>query len=306
MTADTFYSELNNLLSRYPKVPPDISESENSEYGEHLAYCKNMYIAFDCANSSDCMYLYDSYIAKNCIDCDYVVESELCYESVDPFKCFNSDYLEYCISLRDASFSTNCINCHDIFGCVNLQNKSFCIFNRQLTEEEYKRKVAEYKKWPPEKILAVVDELKNRYPLTQTHEAHNENSAYGNYSHYNKNCYMCFDSAHNEASGYLYDSHHTTSCYDSSSSYHNELSYQAVDAIKLFNCNFSVLSGNAHDSSYIFNCRNVKDCIGCVSLNNKQYCILNRQLSKEDYERISKHILEELKSKNLGWNELHF
>jgi hypothetical protein len=307
MTNNIFFSELNRLLSKYPKVPPDITNSENADYAEHIAYCKNMYVTFDSSNSSDCAYLYDSYIAKNCIDCDYAVESELLYECVDPFKCFNSDYLEYCVSVRDSAFSANCINCHDIFGCVNLQNKSFCIFNRQLSESEYRQKVAEFRKWPPEKVLATVEALKSRYPLTQTHEAHNDNSAFGNYSHYNKNCYMCFDAAHNENCGYLYDCHHNAASYDMTCSYQqNELSYEIVDSVKLFNCNYAYLSSNSHDSTYIFNCRNVKNCIGCVSLSNKQFCILNRQLTREQYAAISKKLFEALRNKNLGWNDLAF
>lgn len=307
MNADNFYKELQRLLYRYPKSPSEIKDSENSDYGDYLAFCKNMFVAFDCAHSSDCMYVYDSYIAKNCVDCDYAVESELCYESVDPFKCFNSDYIEYGVNVRDSMYSVNCINCNDIFGCVNLQNKSYCLFNRQLSEAEYRQKVTLYKKWPAEKILSLVEELKLRYPLTQTREAHNENSAYGNYSHYNKNSYMIFDGAHNEACAYLYDSHHNSTCFDMTCSYNdNTLGYQLVDSINLFNCNFAVRSSNAQDSSYIFDCKNVKNCIGCVGLSNKQYCILNRQLNKDDYERISKLLSNELKQKNAAWADLHY
>ncbi len=307
MTADTFLNELQSLLTRYPKVPSDITESEDCEYGDHLHFCKDLHIAFDCARCNDCVYTYDSYIAKNCIDCEYVVESELCYDSLDAINCFNGNYLDYCVGVRDSSYATNCINCHDVFGCVNLNNKSFCIFNRQLTEAVYREKVERYKKWPAEKVLAMIEELKKRYPYTQTKEGNNENTTYGNYIHYNKDCYMCFDAGHNEACMYLYDSFYNNRCFDMTySSQQSELSYEEIDSHKLFNCNYAVLSSNSHDSSYIFNCRNVKDSLGCVSLNNKQYCILNRQLSREDYERVSKQILEELKNKNLGWSNLQF
>lgn len=304
MTADSFYNEFNKLLSRYPKLPSDVIESENADYGNYNHYCKNMHIAFDCALSSDCIYTYDAYIVKNCVDTDYCSETELCYENVDSFKCYNSDYLEYCANLRDSAYASDCINCHDVFGCVSLSGKSFCIFNRQLSESEYRQKVAEYKKWPPEKILAVVEALKKRYPST-TKEGHNENSPYGNYIHYNKNCYMCFDAANNESCSYLYDSHYNTGCYDMTySSKDSQLSYEIVDSFKLFNCSFAVLSNNSHDSSYIYNCSNVKNCIGCVSLSNKQYCILNRQFSKEEYEKISKQLIEELKTNNLAWGPI--
>lgn len=307
MTSETFFTELNKLLSRFPQVPPEIVNSENSDYGQNLYYCQNQYICFDNAHCSDCIYVYDSYIAKNCMDCDYAVETELCYESVDPVNCFNGDYLEYCTSVRDAFYSANCINCNDIFGCVNLTSKSFCIFNRQLSEAEYREKVELYKKWPAERVLSMVEELKKRYPLTQTHEGHNEHSAYGNYIHYNKNCYLCFDAGHNENCGYLYDSFYNKTCYDMTyASQHNQLSCQIIDSANLFNCNYAVLSSSSDDSSYIFNCRNVKDCLGCVSLSNKQYCILNRQFSKERYEEVSKQILKELTSKNLSWANVTF
>lgn len=304
MTAETFFAELQKLLSRYPKNPSEVHDSENSDYGDFLYFCKNMHVAFDCAQCSDSLYTHDAYIARTCVDTDYCVEAELCYESVDAIKCFNSDYLEYSTNMRDSAYAANCINCHDVFGCVNLVNKSFCIFNRQLTEQEYRQKVAIYKQWPPEKVLAMVEELKKRYPFTPK-EGHNENSPYGNYIHFCKDCYMCFDAGHDENCAYLYDSFYNKTCLDMTyASQHNELSYQILDSGNLFNSNYTVRSSHVLDSMYMFNCRNVKNSLGCVSLQNKQYCILNRQFTKEDYERISKQILEELKTKNLDWANL--
>lgn len=304
MTAETFFAELERLLSRYPKSPSEVHDSENSDYGDYLYFCKNMHIAFDCAQCADCLYTYDSYMTKNCIDADYCVGSELCYESVDAIRCFNSDYLEYSTSVRDSAYSANCINCNNVFGCVNLVNKSFCIFNRQLTEAEYHQKVAFYKQWPAEKILAIVEDLKKRYPFTPK-EGHNENSPYGNYIHFCKNCYMCFDAGNDENCAYLYDSFYNKTSIDMTyASQHSEVSYQIVDSDYMFNCSYSVRSSHCIDSTFLFNCRNVKNSLGCVSLQNKEYCILNRQLTKDQYETVSKQILEELKAKNLGWANL--
>ena len=158
-----------------------------------------------------------------------------------------------------------------------------------------------YKKWPAEKVLSAVEELKKRYPFTPK-EGHNENSPYGNYIHFCKSCYMCFDAGHDEDCAYLYDSFYNKNCFDMTyASQHNQVSYEIVDSGNLFNCSFTVGSSDCHDSSFLYNCRNVKNSLGCNSLQNKQYCILNRQFTKEEYERISKQILEELKAKNLGW-----
>lgn len=307
MKLSTFYSELQRLLQKYPNVPSIIVNSENCEYGDKIYFSKNLAFAFDNANCTEGIYIYDSYLSPNCVDCDYCVESELCYESVDAYRCFNGAYLENCGRSRDISYSYNCINCHDVFGCVNLQNKSFCIFNRQLTESEYKQKVEEYKKWPPEKVIAAVEELKKLYPLTQTNKVYSENSEYGNWVAFSKNCYLCFDAGHNENSCYLYDSFYNKVCFDTTyASQNNQLSYEIVDGGNLFNCNYAIFSNNCHDSSYIFNCSNIKDCLGCVSLSNKQYCVLNRQLTKEQYLSIKEEIFAQLRQEKTGWNNLAF
>ncbi len=307
MKLSTFFSELQKIIDKYPKIPATIINCENCEYGNKLFFCKNLSFCFDDANCTDGTYVYDSYLSPNCVDCDYCVESELCYESIDAFKCFNGMYLENCGRSTDIAYSFNCINCHDVFGCVDLQNKSFCIFNRQLAESEYRQKVAIYKKWPVEKVLAEVEKLKQRYPLTQTNEAHNENSEFGNYIAFSKNCYLCFDAGHNEDSCYLYDSFYNKNCMDTTyAAQNNQMSYEVVDSGNLFNCNFAVYSQNCHDSSYIFDCKNVKDSLGCVSLANKQYCVLNRQLTKEQYEIVKKEIMDQLMEEKTGRDNLQF
>ena len=50
-------------------------------------------------------------------------------------------------------------------------------------------------------------------------------------------------------------------------------------------------SQNILYSFYIANCQN---CIGCDSLKNAKYCILNKQYTKEQYEELKSHIINEL------------
>lgn len=306
MTAETFFKELRKIILSQPKLPCHVSSSENCSFCNDVFFSKDMYYCFDTVKSSGCLYLYDSVLCADCADCDYAIESQLCYESVDPYKSYNCDFLENCASLRDCSYCYACTNCHNIFGCVNLKNKSFCIFNRQLTEGEYKEKVKKFKALPAEKVLTMLDELKQHYPWTQTNEGNNENTNYGNYIYRNKNCYLCFDAFGNENSAYLYDSHRSRTSFDFTYSVDCELSYECVDSVPLFNCNFIVYSGRCQDSSYLFNCEDCKNCLGCVKLSHKEHCILNRQFTKEDYERISTEIFQDLKQKNPGWADLEY
>lgn len=307
MTADAFFKELQKLITSRPKPPLKILYSEDCEYGDELYYCKNVKYGFDSAKCTNCTYIYDSFICDSCIDCDYAVESQLCYESVDPFKAFNCNYVNYCARIQDSSYCHWCWDSHDLFGCAYLQGKSFCIFNRQFTEEEYIEKIKKYKSWPPEKALAVVEELKKQFPMTQTISAHNENSDYGNYVHYCKNCYLCFDAAHDENSAYLYDTFDARNCLDMTyTTQGSDLSYEIVSSAKIFNSNYIYWSTQCADSSYIFNSSDLNNCLGCVGLSHKQYCILNRQYSKKEYEKISVQVLKELGSKNLTWGNLTF
>jgi hypothetical protein len=43
-----------------------------------------------------------------------------------------------------------------------------------------------------------------------------------------------------------------------------------------------------------------------VGLANKQYCLLNRQLTKEEYEKLKAQILTDISRKNLGWGSILF
>lgn len=305
ITVGIFMDELQKLLDKTPKPPLSIHESENVS-GNYIHSSKNLFNCFDSAKCSDSTYLFDSGSVASSADCDYAVESELCYESVDPFKAFNCTYLENCANIRDSDFCAWCTNSDNLFGCVKLQGKSFCIFNRQLSEQEYKEKVAEYKKWPVERIFAEMEKIRLQFPFTQTNGANNDNADFGNYMHYCKNCYMSFDAAFDENCAYVYDTFHCRNTYDASYEYQDDLVYEGVDSITIFNSDFIVYSKNCSDSAYIFNSANLQNCLGCVFLTNKQYCILNRQFGKDEYQKISSEILNQLKVKQTGWGEIRY
>lgn len=306
MTAETFLTELNKLIVSFPKLTTHSLNSVNSEYGDQLYYCKNMINSFDTLNSSDSMYTFNSHTCVNCIDIDYSFDSQLCYDSVDLLKCYNSAYLEDCANIRDSYYAYACVDCSNVFGCSHLRGKQYCIFNRQLTPEQYNQLLPKYLALPPEKVLQVLQELKKQFPLTQTHGLNNTNSPYGDYIYNCKNCYMCYDTTKSENSGYIYDSQGMNNCYDVTFSDASQISYEVIDSTTIFNSSYVIWCGHCSDSNYIVTCGNVKNCLGCVNLYQKQYCILNRQFTKEEYERISTPLLAELRAKNLGWGNIVF
>lgn len=305
MTQKGFFQELQRLLYSQPKLETLILHSENCFYGDHVFNSKNLSYCFDTSASSDSTYLFDCHLVVGSLDCDYSFEAESCYESVDLYKCFNCYYGDKLDNSRDTMYCSELSNCHDMFACTNLKNKSYCIFNRQLTKEEYEEKINKYKSLPAEEVLAILDKLKSRYPVTQSAAERNVNSPYGNFVYDCKNCYMCFDVGRSEDSNYLFDCADDKRSLDMSYTYQGtNNSYQVVDSINIYNSSFVVNSENCQDSIYLFNCKGVKNSLGCVGLQYKEYCILNRQFSKNEYERIVQDFKKIIFKSDINWNNL--
>jgi hypothetical protein len=55
-------------------------------------------------------------------------------------------FLSVVYSSANIDYSFNCYNSHDLFGCIGLRNKSYCILNRQYTKEEYFEMIEKVKK----------------------------------------------------------------------------------------------------------------------------------------------------------------
>ena len=292
MTFAEFYQQLQQLKDQHPAIPTHSHRGENCDYGDYIYTSKNLYLAFDCAQCEDSFYLYDSFKAKNCLDGDYVIESELLYQATDPFHCYNSAYINYCARVYDCYYCYDCMDSHDSVGCTHLAHKQYCIFNRQYTKEEYLIKKAEVLKRPPEENLKALQELIDRFPMTETNVTHSENCDYGNHVHYSHNLYLCFDAAHCENCGYLYDSHHNKNSYDLTQSVYCELSYQCVDSSRLFNCIYLTGCENCYNSSFCFNCYDSDHLFGCVGLRKKKYYFLNKPYPKEVWEKMIEEAMD--------------
>lgn len=65
---------------------------------------------------------------------------------------------------------------------------------------------------------------------------------------------------------------------------------------------FSVSMYYGQNNLYGLSCRNARDCFGCVGLQNKQYCILNQQYTKEEYEVLLPQIVVAMSERG-EWGE---
>ncbi len=289
-----FFEQFLELQNKVPRLSNITVNSENSDFCNIVGDCRNCYFLFGSVNCEDCMYG-SPYSSKNCIDTLGIKDCSYCYECVDCtglYECFycqncnNSSNLEYCF---DVSGSKNC------FLSVGLRKAEFCILNKKYSKAEYIAKVAELKKKSPEELLVILNEFKPTVPVKNLEGLQNEN-VLGDHVNNSKNCSNVFNV--NDSQN-IYNSTQILSCNDCSQADFGEYSsfvYESSGFYKCHNVAFTHWCWEISDCLYSSVCYGAtKDCFGCIGLNKKQYCILNKQYTKEEYEELLPKIIEHMK-----------
>ena len=146
-------------------------------------------------------------------------------------------------------------------------------------------------------------ELKNKVPRIGLLVIDSINSDYTNNGGENKNCYLIFAAENNEDCAYSRLIHKSKFIMDCVSTYESELCYECVDCKSCFKCMYGERLQECVDVLFSFDMRNSQNCIFCTSGRNMNYCIENKQYTKEDYKKKKAEIfanyesLEEAKEK---------
>lgn len=148
------YAVFQQHLKKYEDMKTSAIHKENfndpnniDSIGDWMWNSKNCFQVIYSDTNEYCAYSLGFYGYRDSYDVIGGMGGELCYELMTistennygvKFSTFinNSRDLEYCDLMR---------NCHDCFGCIGLSDKSFCVFNKQYTEDEYWRIVDELK-----------------------------------------------------------------------------------------------------------------------------------------------------------------
>lgn len=294
-----FYQQFKELVASKPMSANFARASENVQFGDYHFRSKNMYLSYFSQESQDC--LYSDYLGKShdCVDCTYVTNAELCYECVDSSNLYDCTYLQDCHHCSQVQFSLDCINCKNCFGCFGLRQQKFCIFNKAYTEEEYFQKINQFLKASPKKIFKIMHEEFIKTPRLYAHVFKSGGNSLGDYLYNSKSCFFCYNVHTTSGSGYCNDfiSEVDTSSDVFEAEFCAGMSncYDADSCFNCSDCNFIKNSTQCEESEYLLNCFNCKNCFGCSYLENKQYYLLNKQLSREEYEYAVRMIKTKLK-----------
>ena len=100
-----------------------------------------------------------------------------------------------------------------------------------------------------------------------------------------KNAYMVITSWQAENSMYGLEINQVKDVVDCFFVNYSELIYEGVATENSYNCQYIYHCKNIRDCIFSFDLRGCSDCLFCSGLRNKQYCIWNKEYSKEEYEK---------------------
>ncbi len=302
-----FFEQFKELRDRVPRISLYNFDSTNSEYTNHAGYNKNAYMCFNIAYQEDCYYITNfSLTDKDCCDGYTIENSQLLYECFMCKNCYSSRYLVNCYTCRDSNFLFDCRNCQDCFMCWNMRSKKYCIRNEQKTKEEYEEFMSKINLGSHKTSQPLIKEFKDSVKHKAAHKAafitKSENCT-GDYITNSKNAKQSFYVVDCEDIKYCYDIYGAKDCYDAyEPAFKVERHYETHACNEtqfLIGCN-TCIRGAFLD--YCDNCHNSKHLFGCTSLKKNEYCILNKQYSKEEYEELTTKIKQHM-IKTDEWGE---
>ena len=294
-----FFEQFEELMREVPQISLIQVKCVNSDYCNYTEGNKDCYLVFGGDFNENVSYSTFSMYCQDSLDLYWTNKSELCYENTDCANCSRVSFSKDCDNCSFSSFLLDCRNCHNCFGCVNLRNKSYCIFNKQYTKEEYFEKLKIIDSSSFNNLVKLKEEFKtftNRFPRRATRMIHSH-SCTGDNIRESKNCQFCFDvfKGTEDAKYIFIASGGLKDCYDCDHiGLNSELSYESPTVYPgnrvlfshaIFGCDNIYYSDNCYSSHHLF---------GCIGLRHKQYCILNKQYTKEEYEKLVPKIIEQM------------
>ncbi|MBI2634295.1 hypothetical protein HYW82_01320 [Candidatus Peregrinibacteria bacterium] len=292
-----FFGQFETLQKTVPRAAMAIFHNvENCNYCNYVGDAKNSYLCFGSIFIEDCMYG-NPYHSKDCVDCFLVRYSEFCYECVDCERLYHCAYLQDCHECSDCFFCYDMKGCRNCVGCVGLRNKSYYIFNKEYSKADYEKFVKDFSMCDPAKVAFVngkLAELKMAHPRLAMIANKVENVS-GNYIFNSKNCFECFQISNNEDCSYNIQTLDNKDCYDMNYTEENELCYEYLGNYRNYKAVFSLICYGCSEVWYCDYCTNCKNCFGCAGLRNKEYCIFNKQYSKEEYEETKERLVKMMK-----------
>ncbi|MDD5041240.1 MAG: hypothetical protein PHX87_03135 [Candidatus Peribacteraceae bacterium] len=296
-----FFQQFSTLFRRIPKLHLYVKSSENCEFTNIALENKNCYLLVGSGFSRDCYYGTHIFYCENCVDATFSERCEECYEVTNCEKCYRCVHSLQSQQCHNSAFLFDCRDCDSCINCWNLRNKKYFIENVAVSAEEFNR----YRQEKLPALLAHPADTLRSIALRALHRpmiSVGSEEVSGDFVYHSKNAHDCYniDGCHDvvrlAACIQQKDSH------DALGTSLGELAYDC------FNDDWPHQTGWCMNSTYLDDCWYCDSCdhgehlFGCVGLKHKKYCILNKQYSKEEYERLVPQIIAKMRA-DKKWGE---
>ena len=305
-----FFEQFGELINSVPQLSRSAVANQNSDYVNQCGWCKNCYLIFEADYDENCMYCNNIYDSRFSMDMLMAVNCELCYECIDCDDSYNLKFSQDCKNCSDSWFLKSCIGCRHCFGCVNMRDKQYYFLNEKCSKDKYEEKLKATKLKSYDDLQKARENFANfvkKYPHKYLQGVQNEDST-GNYLSQTQRCENCFDLNHCQDCRFVFNSRNMKKCYDITVFGSIGGAEYCYDSHEIGGGARNVFFGDqiwngVHDIFYSKLCIDSShDLFGCVGLKHKEYCIFNKQYSKEEYEALKKRIIEHMMKAN-EWGE---
>jgi len=287
------------LFRKVPRMAFYGTNCINTNYCNYVIGNKNLYYSFSSHYNEDSGYLQYSNKCRNSYDCLHVVSGDKAIGCNYSDRIYNSAYLTYTFDCSDCFLGHDLHNCTNCIGCVNLRNASYQIFNKQYSKEEYKKLKTEIFKTNKsfQKAQTEFEILKKTLPIPESYQNKCVDST-GNDLSETKNLKYAFCAKKSEDSKYIYiNAHNVYNSMDLNNvtpEVTNNL-YEMQGGSESSNMKFSQACWNGSTyCTYCDSCFGAHNLFGCVGIKKAEYCILNYQYTKEEYEALVSQIIRDM------------
>lgn len=293
-----FFEQFKELQNRVPRMMLLQSQNENSEYTANVSHLKNCYLLFSSDFNKDCYYGVWIENCQDSLDNLIINKCQLTHEAIFSDNIYNSSFVIHCSQCSDSAFLLDCKNCTNCFMCYGLRNKEYYIANKEYSKEDYFKQInslpiSSYKNYEQFKNH-FFEIIKNAPYLYMWRNGRIIDSS-GDFLTDVKNCQDCYEVMEGRDSKYVQGGYQITDVHDCSYA-HGELGYENCECFPMpMKSAFNLNSYNGNDMYYNDMCMNNNSYLfGCISLKKNKYCILNKQYSPEEYNKLAGKITEHM------------
>lgn len=302
----SFFEQFRALRGTVPRMAMQQSANENSEYSNYVSHLKNCYMISTSDFDQDCYYGFWIEHCKDCVDNFLLHSSERSYGCIFCQRVFSCRFAAFSSNCSDCACIADCRNCQHCTLCSGLRGKEYCFENAQCTREGWEQRTAALRL----ETHAGMDAARKRMEDLARAAIHPPMrkqgtviDSTGDFMSNVEHCIDCYEIVGGKDCKFVLGALDVKDAYDCS--YANaELAYENCECFPLphrscFNLNCYTGGNLLYCDMCMSNCR---DCFGCVGLKHAQYCILNTQYTKEEYEALVPRIIEHMRSTQ-EWGE---